>query len=52
MKLVKKIIVFVTIVGLIFGCLLGIFSLSITEVKALETDKKDIYIESDIKDSE
>lgn len=52
MKLVKKIIVFVTIVGLIFGCSLGVFGLDITEVKALNTEEKDIYVESNIQDSE
>ena len=51
MKLVKKIIVFITVVGMIFGCLLGVFGLNLSKVYALDKVEENV-IERDIDDAD
>lgn len=51
MKLVKKIIVFVCVVGMIFGCLLGAFSSNMNDVYALDSVEENVA-KTDIDDAD
>lgn len=54
MKLVKKIIVYICVIGLVFGFVLGMFGMNISKVYALETEAdKEISVEEvDIKEAD
>lgn len=52
MKLVKKIIIYIIVIGLMFGFVLGMLSINLKKVYALEKEEK-IKLEYDaIKDSD
>ena len=51
MKLVKKIIIYIIVIGLMFGFVLGMLSMNLKKVYALEKKEKIVLEDDVIKDS-